>query len=264
MKRIHRSISLAVLLIVLVIPVSTALASNSPSQNGTVTASAVVVPAKISRMAFLISAPVKEVLVKEGDSVQAGQKLIVLNTPDLEFAVTAADAAYRLEQANVALQNFKKVKHRENGVETWQDAPPEVRRDAEAKASRAQALMEFAQATLAQNTLTAPYDGTIADIKVVPGELVQQGQAVIALATLTNLQIETTDLSERDILKVKVGDKATVSIKALNGNFIGKVVAIAPKADVLGGDVVFKVTIALGEQPKGLLWGMTAEVTIDE
>jgi len=33
-------------------------------------------------------------------------------------------------------------------------------------------------------------------------------------------------------------------------------------AGTVGGDVIFKVTIALDERPKGLLWGMTAEVTI--
>jgi hypothetical protein len=41
-------------------------------------------------------------------------------------------------------------------------------------------------------------------------------------------------------------------------------VGIAPKADIVGGDVVFKVTIAFDEQPQGALWGMTAEVTIGE
>ena len=97
---------------------------------------------------------------------------------------------------------------------------------------------------------------------MIPGEVVQQGQAVTALATLNNLQIETTDLGERDILKVKVGDPASVNIEALNGTFPGRVIAISPKADTRGGDVVFKVTIALDKQPKGLLWGMTAEVTI--
>jgi len=32
----------------------------------------------------------------------------------------------------------------------------------------------------------------------------------------------------------------------------------------VGGDVVYKVTIELDEQLKGLRWGMTAEVTIEE
>jgi hypothetical protein len=33
-------------------------------------------------------------------------------------------------------------------------------------------------------------------------------------------------------------------------------------ADTVGGDVIFKVTIAPDVQPEGLLWGMTAEVEI--
>jgi hypothetical protein len=32
---------------------------------------------------------------------------------------------------------------------------------------------------------------------------------------------------------------------------------------MLGGDVVFKVTIELDDQPEGLLWGMSADVQIE-
>jgi hypothetical protein len=42
------------------------------------------------------------------------------------------------------------------------------------------------------------------------------------------------------------------------------VVSISPIADTVGGDVVFKVTITFDNQPADLLWGMTAEVTIEE
>jgi len=265
MKRFHWSIvvSLTLLLAIAASPISSALASGS-AQNGGVIASAIAVPAQTSRMSFMISAPVKEVLVKEGDTVQAGQPLIVLNTPDLEYAVTAADAAHRSAEAYAALQRYKKVRHYKDGKETWQDAPPEVRQLADTQALQAQIAMELAQAALAQNTIYAPYDGVIADINVIAGETVQQGKPVIMLATLQTLQLETTDLSERDVLKIKIGDPTTVNVESLNETFTGKVLRIAPKADDRGGDVVFKVTIALDEQPKGLLWGMTAEVTIGE
>ncbi len=39
-------------------------------------------------------------------------------------------------------------------------------------------------------------------------------------------------------------------------------IRISPIADDVGGDVVFKVTIAPDTQPEGLLWGMSAEVEI--
>jgi HlyD family secretion protein len=86
----------------------------------------------------------------------------------------------------------------------------------------------------------------------------------MTLATLDQLQLETTDLSERDIAKVKVGAPVKISIEALNETFTGKVVSISPRADTVGGDTVFKVTIAFDEQPENLLWGMTAEVTTSE
>ena len=265
MKSSHWSMifSLTMLLMVAVSPMSSALASDN-MQGGNVVASVVVVPAQISRMSFMISAPVKEVLVREGETVQAGQPLIVLNTPDLEYAVTAADAAYRSAEAYAALQRYKRVKDFRNGRTFWDIVHPEVRQKADTQALLAKISMDIAEAMLAQNTLAAPYDGVVADINVIPGEVVQQGQPVVLLATLQNLQIETTDLSERDILKIKVGDPAKVTIEAMDKTFTGKVVRIAPKADDRGGDIIFKVTIALDEQPKGLLWGMTAEVTIGE
>jgi HlyD family secretion protein len=61
-----------------------------------------------------------------------------------------------------------------------------------------------------------------------------------------------------------MGDSVNISIEALNTNVSGKVIGISPIADTVGGDVVYKVTVELDEQPKGLLWGMTAEVTIGE
>lgn len=96
----------------------------------------------------------------------------------------------------------------------------------------------------------------------LPGELVQAGQTIITLASLNDLQIETTDLSERDIARVKVGQAVDVYIEALDRTVSGEVIRISPVSRTVGGDVVFPVTIVLEEQPDGLLWGMTAEVEI--
>jgi HlyD family secretion protein len=52
-------------------------------------------------------------------------------------------------------------------------------------------------------------------------------------------------------------------VEALDKEFNGKVMAISPVADIVGGDVVYKVTVTLDEQPDGLLWGMNAEVEIN-
>jgi HlyD family secretion protein len=49
----------------------------------------------------------------------------------------------------------------------------------------------------------------------------------------------------------------------LNQEFSGKVVDISRISSTVGGDVVFTVTVDLDEQPQGLLWGMSADVTIE-
>jgi multidrug efflux pump subunit AcrA (membrane-fusion protein) len=233
-------------------------------QSGTVTASAVVAPAQTYRLSFISSALVKEVSVKEGDQVKAGQILAVLNTPDLEYNVTAAQEALRSAQTNADLQRHAKVRDFRNGRKFWDPVPREIWEKAEAQAANAQASLEEAQAILAFSTLVAPQDAAVASVDVIPGQLVQQGQVLITLATLDRLQLETTDLSERDIAKVKVGAPVYISVASLNETFTGKVVSISPKANTVGGDVVFEVTIAFDEQPRDLLWGMTAEVTINE
>lgn len=82
------------------------------------------------------------------------------------------------------------------------------------------------------------------------------------LGDLSTFQVETTDLSERDAPSVQVGQTANVTVTALNDQFPGKVVDVSRISSTVGGDVVYKVTIQLDSQPKGLLWGMTTDVSI--
>jgi len=260
-------ISASLLLIILVNPGSTVFASDTRqplSAQKTVTASAVIVPAEVSQLAFLISGITKEVPVKAGDSVKAGQPLIVLDAPDLEFAVTEAQAALHSAQSYAELQKYGRVKNRRNGKIFYDAIPVEYKQRADARAQQAQVMLELAKINLAEGTLTAPFDGTVASLDIAPGEFVQSDQIVVTLATLNTLQVETTDLSERDIIRVKIDDSATITVDALNEQFEGKVIGISPVANTLGGDVVYEVTIAFIEQPEGLLGGMSAEVAIGE
>lgn len=229
-----------------------------------VIASASIVPAQVAQLGFTISALVKEIAVKEGDKVQAGQPLIVLDTSELEFAVMAAESAYQSASINAELQDADRVKvvNKNTGRVTYVSLPHEVQLKAESKAAQALSALDVAKANLALGTLNAPFNGAVASISVIPGELVQVDQAILTLATLNDLQIETTDLSERDIARVKIGQGVTIYIEALDLTITGKVIRISPISETVGGDVVYPVTIKLDEQPEGLLWGMTAEVEI--
>ena len=100
-------------------------------------------------------------------------------------------------------------------------------------------------------------------LQINPGEMVTLGQIVLALADLSRLQGETTDLSEKDVSRVAVGDPATVFVTALGKEIKGRVLRIAPRATKVGGDVVYTVVIELDEQPAGLRWGMSVDVQVE-
>jgi len=133
-----------------------------------------------------------------------------------------------------------------------------------AQLQQAQADIKAVQNRLDQSRLTAPISGVVAEVNVIAGEYATPGKILIVISDASHLQVKTTDLSERDIVKVKSGDSANIVVDALNDQFSGKVISISPTADTLGGDVVYEVTIEFDEQPEGLLSGMTAEVTIGE
>lgn len=218
--------------------------------SGGVVASAEAVPSHESHMSFVLSGAVKEVLVKEGDVVTAGQTLVTLFSPDLELSVTAAELA--VESAQYEYKYWIPRK----------DRPPERRDQAKAELDGVLAKLETAKATFAQTSLVAPFDATVIEVRVQAGEYARTGEVVIVLGDLAHMQIETSDLSERDVTAVQVGQSANVYIESLDITVAGKVVNISSVSRTVGGDVVYPVTVELEEQPEGLRWGMSAEVEI--
>jgi multidrug efflux pump subunit AcrA (membrane-fusion protein) len=133
---------------------------------------------------------------------------------------------------------------------------------AEAAVAQAEAAVQATRVALEQAELRAPFGGTVTALESGPGETVLPGQVVLVLADLSRLQVETTDLSERDVAGVAAGQTVNVSVEALGTQVAGRVVQIASQATTVGGDVVYEVVIALDEQPAGLRWGMSVEVEI--
>lgn len=237
------STSKATALPTVVLNVQPAAASNSVSASGQ------VIPAQSVQLSFPLTGAVKTVEVKAGDTVTAGQTLVTLDTTLLEAQVKEAQA--NVDATKTQLQYLIRI-----------GTDQEHLKSAQADIDRVQAQLDSAKATLAQATLTAPINGTVASVDISPAETVTPGKIVIVLGDLSHFQIETTDLSERDVPAVQVGQSADVSIQALNKQITGKVIDISRISTALGGDVVYKVTIELAEQSQGLRWGMTADVKI--
>lgn len=232
--------------------------SPQPASGDTVAAAAVVVPLRDANLSFASIGRVSAVHVQAGDQVAAGDVLVELDTSILEAKVREAEANLRYAEIQLSYLTRNVGCRGEGCAPSYQHI--EV---AEIDVARAQALLDSARATLdAQAHLTAPMAGVVVSVSVSPAETVSPGQVVVIVGDLSQYRIETTDLSERDVTRVKVGQPASVFIEALGEEFSGTVADVARISSELGGDVVYTVTVALDEQPAGLLWGMSADVEI--
>jgi HlyD family secretion protein len=177
----------------------------------------------------------------------------LLSKPDAN-EVDQADAAIAVAKANLAAaqQKYDRLK---NGPD------PDALALTQATLKNAQAQQASAQAALANLEIKAPFAGVISQVNVHAGEAVLPGAPLLVLADTAHLQVQTTDLSERDVPRVSVGQKVSVNVKALNQTLSGKVSAIAPLASTLGGDVVYQTTIVLDTVPPALRAGMSVDVT---
>ena len=217
--------------------------------SSSVSASGQVVPVHSVKLSFPLTGVVKTVDVKAGDTVTTGQTLVTLDTTLLAAQVKQAQA--NVDSTKTQLAYLIRI-----------GTDQEHLKSAQADIDAVQAQLDSANATLAEATLTASFNGTIASVDISPAETVTPGMIVITLGDLSHFQIETTDLSERDVPSVQVGQSADITIQALNKQVTGKVIDISRISSTVGGDVVYKVTIQLDDQSQGLRWGMTTDVKI--
>ena len=216
----------------------------------TVAASAIIVPVNQIQLSFPLTGSVATVDVAEGDLVESGQSLVQLDTAILQAIVAEREANIIAAQTQVSY--LRRIINSSN-----EDIDA-----AEAEVARQNAILDADLERLNQATLVAPISGTVVSVDISPGETVTPGLIVITIGDLTEMQIETTDLSERDIPKVKIGQSATINIDALDQEVNGRVSRIAEQASSVGGDVVYTVIISLDEEIPEARWGMSAEIKI--
>ena len=136
---------------------------------------------------------------------------------------------------------------------------------AEAQYEAARANLAAARAALADVELTAPFDGTVAGLKVKGGESVSPGQVVISVADFSGWIVKTTDLTELDVVEINEGQAVTITLDAIPDDMLdGKVQTIGQNYTEKQGDVVYEVTVELTETLPNIRWGMTAVVKFSE
>jgi RND family efflux transporter MFP subunit len=126
--------------------------------------------------------------------------------------------------------------------------------------SLAEANLRMANEELKKTVIRSPISGAVAARHVQPGETVMAGQPLLEIVDHNSLYLEAT-VSDRDVLKIAVGQRMDIQFEALKGRiFEGLAQEILPPADSTGRN--FRVKILLTRKESLLHVGMLATGTI--
>jgi multidrug resistance efflux pump len=136
----------------------------------------------------------------------------------------------------------------------------------ETRVEFAEAQSAAAQRALDNANLIAPYQGSIAQLMDVHvGQNLMAGQPVLTLADFSGWMVETSDLTELDVVKVKPGQQVRVKPDALPElELTGTVESIDQIFTERIGDVLYTVHIRLNETDPRLRWGMTVNAVFED
>lgn len=132
---------------------------------------------------------------------------------------------------------------------------------AQARVVNAEAQVAAAQAALDRFDLKAPFDGVVVDLQADLQQTVGPDSWVVLLADTSRWTIDTTDLTELEVVKISLGDTVTLKADALPDQVVnGTVAEISSAPKLQGGDVLYTVRISPAETNLSWRWGMTFEV----
>lgn len=246
----------------------TVTAMNITSQ---VTATGTVSPVEAVEVVPKITARVKQVCVKENDTVKAGQVIAILD-----------DADYRAKrvQAQIKVDNTRAVYERAATLYRAGAGSQAAMEDARADYDAAVSALSEAQAEMNETVIRASMNGVVVGAPKSVGTMASQGNGggtvLMRLADTGQKQI-VAKVDETDIGKIKAGQTASFTVDAYGGKkFTARVVKISQTdtnnswdpdntGDRTGNApsvIYYEVTLAVQDPENLLRLGMTARVAI--
>ncbi|MDI6733938.1 MAG: efflux RND transporter periplasmic adaptor subunit [Patescibacteria group bacterium] len=142
-------------------------------------------------------------------------------------------------------------------------ALPEQIAAQEAKVKQAEAEKLSIQTQIRKSVLKSPINGTVTKLDLKVGEVISSNIVLISVASEDGLKIEA-NVPEVDIVKVKIGNNAKVTLDAYGNDMVFKtaVADIEPAETIIEGVATYKVILQFIEKNEQIRSGMTANIDI--
>ena len=200
-----------------------------------VTATGTLGPKEEVPLSFKVGGVIAELRVDEGQSVRAGDTLALLDLSEIDAAVVRArSAADKAERDLIRAQRLYG-----DSVATLEQA-----QNAETGRDVARAELETAAFNRRYAIIVAPASGVILKRTAEPGELVQAGVPILKLGSHARGVVVRAGLADRDVVRVRLGDRALVRFDAFPDRaFDGTVTELAGASDPMTGTYDVEVTV---------------------
>ncbi len=204
------------------------------------------------KLSFKTGGIVAHTYVKEGDLVKQGQLLAILNLSEINAQVNQAKNGF-----DKAQRDFNRAKN----LYADSVATLEQLQNAETALNVSKSVLDMTQFNLSHSRIIAPKSGVILRQLVKENELTSPGYPVYALGISGKSWIIRTALSDRDMVKISIGDSANVAIDAWPGeSFTAKISQIDEASNPMTG--TYEIELKLSETAKKLASGFIANIEI--
>ncbi|BCY18503.1 MAG: HlyD family efflux transporter periplasmic adaptor subunit [Chloroflexi bacterium] len=136
---------------------------------------------------------------------------------------------------------------------------------AQERVDNALVQLEAAKTGLEDLELKSTIDGTVVSSNLKTGQISTIGASSVVVADLSEFQIESNDLTELNIYRVKEGDAVNITFDGIPGLTLpGKIERIKPLGEDNQGDITYSVIIKLEKQDPAIKWRMTSSITVEK
>ena len=228
------------------------------------------VPVSARLMAY-----VREVRFQTGDTVSAGQTLLILDSQDLDVAKRQAEAAQREaasgavevdsainaakaqldlakvtfrrmqdlhEKKSISSQEYDEAQARLRLAEAQVEAAAAKRKQIEARQAQALEAVSSVDVNRGYTTVTAPFAGVVMEKRVEPGQLATPGTPLLILDQAGSYRLEAP-VEESLLPSLRRGQKVNVNLDALAREVTGTIGEIVPSVDAASRTITVKIDL---------------------
>jgi multidrug efflux system membrane fusion protein len=220
---------------------------NNASLAGHANSPGTVTPEHQVQVASRLMGYIREIKVREGQAVKAGQLLFVVDPTDIQGQVSQAKAG--LAQAEAALADAQSDYDR-FGALYKDEAIPKMQWDkvrlqyqvAKQQVAAARAGLATASSQMRYASVSSPIAGIVTQKMANTGDLAAPGRPVLAIENLKTLQV-STNVSDEVFGKIQSGDKVDISQGGQGKPLTGIISQVVPSADPVSHTHLVKIDL---------------------